>query len=239
RSRCAFPTPARLPRCRSGGPLCARATLGLSRGRVSFPRPFGRPRAHDPVTVRFLALSSLVVLLPCLGPSAATPAAEPQADYRPKLRTPEEREPFLPYLKPGGDAFADEKEAEELGARLAELGRKLRASRRGGDALADLLAPAFRGGRLAPVEETVAVRTPSLEVIRAGRMAPELVLDARAFSDELRRLLAGFRDVTVAEFLITAIAVEREKAQATTDVRYDFVGTGTDAWRVERSGRWR
>jgi len=191
------------------------------------------------VTVRFLALSSLVVLLPCLGPSAATPAAEPQADYRPKLRTPEELEPFLPYLKPGGDAFADEKEAEELGARLAELGRKLRASRRGGDALADLLAPAFRGGRLAPAEEAVAVRNPSLEVVRAGRMAPELVLDARAFSDELRKLLAGFRDVTVAEFLVTAIAVEREKAQATTDVRYDFVGTGTDAWRVERSGRWR
>src|SRR5262249_56073739 len=125
--RCAFPTPARLPRCRSGGPLCARATLGLSRGRVSFPRPFGRPRAHDPVTVRFLALSSLVVLLPCLGPSAATPAAEPQADYRPKLRTPEELEPFLPYLKPGGAAFADDKHAAHLRPRLPHPARKLPA----------------------------------------------------------------------------------------------------------------
>src|SRR6185503_1265564 len=47
------------------------------------------------------------------------------------------------------------------------------------------------------------------------------------------------REVTVAEFLITAIEVDREKGVASTDVRYDIAGPGTDAWRVERSGTWR
>src|SRR5207245_7227137 len=45
-------------------------------------------------------------------------------------------------------------------------------------------------------------------------------------------------EVTVAEFRITAIDVDREKGLASTDVRYDIVGPGTKAWRVERSGLW-
>src|ERR1041385_3140792 len=94
--------------------------------------------------------------------AAAGPASGPPFVYRPKLRTPEVVEPFLPSLAPGGDAFPEEKEAAELGARLAELGRRLRANPRRAD-VADLLAPAFRGGRLQPAEEVAADRSPALQ----------------------------------------------------------------------------
>jgi len=170
--------------------------------------------------------------------AAAGPASGPPFVYRPKLRTPEVVEPFLPSLAPGGDAFPEEKEAAELGARLAELGRRLRANPRRAD-VADLLAPAFRGGRLQPAEEVAADRSPALQISRGGPSTQPLVLDARAFAEEMRRLLDGFREVTVAEFLVTAIEVDREKGLASTGVRYDLVGPGTDAWRVERSGTWR
>ena len=159
--------------------------------------------------------------------------------YRPKLRTPDVVEPFLPSLAPGGDAFPEEKEAAELAARLTELGRRLRGHPRRAVEVADLLAPTFRGGRLQPVEEVAVDRHPSLQIFRGGAPAPELVSGPRPFAEELRKLVDGFREVTVAEFLITAIEVDREKGVASTDVRYDIAGPGTDAWRVERSGTWR
>ncbi|HEU0108609.1 MAG TPA: FG-GAP-like repeat-containing protein, partial [Vicinamibacteria bacterium] len=149
-------------------------------------------------------------------------------------------EKFLPYLTPGGDSFPEEKEADELAARLAELGARLRKDpRRAADVSLFLLAPTFRGGRLRPASEVAVDRHPSLQIFRAGAMAPDLVLDPRSFAEELGKLVEGFREVTVAEFLITAIEVDREKGLATTDVRYDIVGPGTDAWRAERSGTWR
>jgi len=149
-------------------------------------------------------------------------------------------EPFLPYLTPGGDSFPEEKEAEELAGRLAELGARLRKEpRRAMDVSDLLLAPAFRGRRLQPIEEVAVTRHPSLQIFRGGTMAQDLVLDARSFAEELRNLVEGFREVTVAEFLITAIEVDRQKGLASTDVRYDIVGPGRDAWRVGRSGLWR
>jgi len=160
--------------------------------------------------------------------------------YRPKLRTPDVVEPFLPSLAPGSDAFPEEKEAAELAARLAELGRRLRASpRRAADVVDFLLAPTFRGGRLTPVEEVAADRSPSLQIFRGGAPAGDLVSGPRPFAEELGKLVDDFREVTVAEFLITAIEVDREKGLASTDVRYDIAGPGTQAWRVERSGTWR
>ena len=182
-----------------------------------------------------IALFLVPSLLAATGSSTESPTV-----YRPKLRTPEVLERFLPYLTPGGDSFPEEKEAAELAARLAELGAALRKDpRRAGDVSLFLLAPAFRGGRLQPIDEVAVDRHPSLRIFRGGAIAPELALDARAFAGELRKLVAGFREVTVAEFLITAIEVDREKGLATTDVRYDLVGPGADAWRVEQSGTWR
>jgi Flp pilus assembly protein TadD/peroxiredoxin len=182
-----------------------------------------------------LALFLVPSLLAATGSSTESPSV-----YRPKLRTPEVLEKFLPYLSPGSDSFPEEKEADELGARLAELGARLRKDpRRARDVSEFLLAPTFRGGRLQPIDEVVVDRHPSLQIFRAGRMSPDLVLDPRSFAEELGTLVEGFRQVTVAEFLITAIEVDRENGLATTDVRYDIVGPATDGGRAQRSGLWR
>jgi len=52
------------------------------------------------------------------------PAADGPFYYRPKLRGSETLEPFLRHLAPGRDSFPEEKEAEELAARLLELGER-------------------------------------------------------------------------------------------------------------------
>jgi Flp pilus assembly protein TadD/peroxiredoxin len=166
-------------------------------------------------------------------------AADPAATYRPRLATPEMLEPFLKHLTPGGDAFPDEREAEDIRARLLELGARMKATPGGAFDLSDsLLSPTFRGGRLLP-----AARGPAadgvLEIRRTSSLPQDLVHDRRSFDSEWRRMLEGVRQVVVAELLITSIDVERDKGLASTDVRYDIVGRGKDAWRVQHVGGWR
>ena len=177
-----------------------------------------------------------------LGPFPATLGDEPAGrpfHYRPKLSVPESLKPFLEQVAPGKDGFPEEAEAAQLAARLAELGERLRKDPRDGAAADFLLEPAFKGGRLQPLEEAAVVRNPSLQVFRARSMSQDLVLDSRSFASELQKVVGDFREVTLAEFLITSIDVKRDEGLASTDVRYDIVGKGKDAWRVERSGVWR
>ena len=67
-----------------------------------------------------------------------------------------------------------------------------------------LLDPGFRGGRLVPAEGSAPSQA-ALDVQRAKDLPQALDLDARAFGAELQRLVQDLREVTVAEFLITAI----------------------------------
>src|SRR6185503_8806112 len=147
-----------------GGPHARRRPLAVA-GTAGRPDPRARALAIAPHRAALMrAILLAVSLLAATGASGDAPFY-----YRPKLRTPEVVEPFLPSLAPGGDAFPEEKEAAELAARLAELGRSLRASPRRAD-VADILAPTFRGGRLQPAEEVAADRSPALQVSRSGPM---------------------------------------------------------------------
>jgi Flp pilus assembly protein TadD len=160
--------------------------------------------------------------------------------YRPKLKVAESLEPFVKHVKPGVDSFPEEREAEEFAARLAELGKRLKQNPdRAAEAADFLLAPAFRGGRLRSNGEVAIAQHPSLQVHRSQSTGPELALDSRSFALELRSLVKDFKQVTVAELLITSIDVKRNEGLANTSVRYDIAGTGKDAWRVEQSGVWR
>jgi len=159
----------------------------------------------------------------------------PREHYKARLQPPASLAAILQQLEPGGDGFPEEKAAAEIGARLEELGRLLRAG--GARDVTPFLTADFKGGRLAPAE-TIPVTTGALDVSRAGKLSQELVLDRAAFAAELRALLDGMDEVRVAEFLITRIEATGASA-ARTEVRFDLVGTGPAAWRSERLGRFR
>ena len=195
-----------------------------------------------------LASALAVLVLQPAGPAAAVEAGRIEAPasagqpyrYRPKLLVPDTIKPFLGELGHGSDMFPDERVAGELIARLRALSARLREGPERAAGVADLLlAPSFRGARLGPLEEDAVAAGPGLRVLRARRLSPEPVLDAAAFTRELRRQLEEFRGVAVAELLLTSLDLDRERGLATTDVRYDLAGPGRAAWRVERLGVWR
>jgi Tfp pilus assembly protein PilF len=172
---------------------------------------------------------------------AGSAQVDQSGNYRPELAISETLAPFLKQLEPGNDGFPLEGPASELEARLREWSEALR---RGGPpaiaAVNRLLDPEFRGARLLPFAAAADGLTP-LDVTRATDLPREATLDAGAFGRELQRLTEEFRDITVAEFLITSIEPEGSAdppASLRTIVRYDIVGGGTKAYRVEHVGEW-
>ena len=160
--------------------------------------------------------------------------------YAPKRRLPEALEPILKHVAPGADEFPEEKDAFEIGARLDAFGAALRAQGPAGAAAAleTLLAPDFKGGGLVPAAVASKGRG-TLEIARSVSLPSGLARDRRAFGAELGALLAEVDTLQTTEFLLTAI--ERGTTAAApvrTVVRYDFVGSGKEAWRAERIGRW-
>jgi Tfp pilus assembly protein PilF/peroxiredoxin len=186
---------------------------------------------------RLLALALVVSLPVPTASSAAAGRVEPPRSpgqpfvYRASLAVSESLQPFLREAARDSDLFPDERVAGELITRLRQGADPARAA-------SALLDSGFHGGRLLPREEEAVAGTPALQVVQARVMAPEPVLDARAFAPELARLLQEFRQVTTAEFLITALTVDRERGAASAEVRYDLVGPGRTAHRVQRVGRW-
>ena len=207
----------------------------------SAERPSSR---HCPMKSRCVPRTKRLLIAGLLSACAVlggTAQVEEQADYRPKLAVSEAVEPFLKQLEPGNDGFPLERQAAELDARLRELSDALRGGRdRAADVTKGLLDPGFRGARLVPIEAAEASQAP-LDVKRAKDLPRDPTLDARAFGAELRRLIDDVRDVAVAEFLITAIEPEGPADSPSglrTTVRYDIVGAGTKAYRVEHVGEW-
>jgi Flp pilus assembly protein TadD/peroxiredoxin len=194
----------------------------------------------------------LLVLFVCTAGAMAQPSEERAVDrYRPpKTRVPPSLESVLQHLPAGGDAFPDEKEAEELAVRLAELGTRLRAhSGRAGLVVSEwLLAPEFKGSPLTQADEVPAGNSPQLEVVRARVTDAAATLNRAAFAKELTALVSDFASIQTAEFLITAIDVKRAPAgtseaeaaalEARTSVRFDLAGAAKRGWRAERVGRW-
>ena len=193
--------------------------------------------AHAPKTNRLLLAGALISLAVVAG----TAQVEQRADYRPEIAVSEVVKPFLAQLEPGSDGFPLERQATELEARLRELSDALRGGgSRATAVVTRLLDSDFRGTRLLPVNDVADGQAP-LEVTRAKDLPRAATLGARAFEAELQRLVGEFRDVTVAEFLLTSIEPEGSadpSSSLRTTVRYDIVGSGTKAYRVEHVGEW-
>ena len=191
-----------------------------------------------------LALGVLVAAaLASRGLSAAGQVEAPRAPgrphvYRPSLAVSGSLKAYEDEITPGSDLFPDERVAGELIAQLRALGERLREGGPRERAVDLLLAPSFRGGRLRPADETLVTRSPSLEIHRARAMSPEASLDARAFGRELERMLQEHRAIRVAEFLLTALEVDRDAGLARSEVRYDIVGPGRAVFRVQQTGTW-
>jgi Tfp pilus assembly protein PilF/peroxiredoxin len=174
--------------------------------------------------------------------TAASPAAQ-------QMRVPPSIEAIQKHLVPGADAFPEEKEAAELARRLSELSARLRERPlRAAEIASGLLAPEFKGAALTSTDEASLGNDPRLEIFRARTLSTALTVDRAAFAKELAALTADFDSVQTAEFLITAISVERGASAASgqlapasvvrTTVRFDLVGPGKQAYRAQRLGRW-
>ena len=168
----------------------------------------------------------------------AAPASGPTTihRYQAKSRIPPSLESIQKHLVPGGDAFPEEKQAEELTGRLQQLASRFRQHPGRASEDADwLLAPAFKGGRLTPTDEVSAGNTPRLEIFESRITAAQLNMDRVAFRKELQALVSDFDSVETAEFLITRIDVKREPDPVVrTVVRFDFAGTAKAGWRAQR-----
>jgi Flp pilus assembly protein TadD/peroxiredoxin len=188
-------------------------------------------RPHIRALLTAVAVSIVVVRL------GATDPEEKGGVYRPELVVPETIRPFLEHVEPGSDAFPIERQAQDVESRLRELSDVLRARPVRIEALAGrLFAPQFRGGPLAGGDIPAAGSDP-FTIVRSAPPAAPPSLDARAFSRELARLVADRRVVTAAELLVTWIDA-LPAGELRTTVRYDIVGAGETAWRVQRVGQW-
>ena len=198
-------------------------------------------------TVPIIGLLAVLISAPGLvarsasssGEQGPSTASQGGAVYRPKLAVPEASRQFLRHLEPGDDAFPLERAAQEIDARLGEWSRALRAGPApAAGVIGSLLAADFRGARLSPADEPAPPGPGPLDVKRARDLPREPTLDARAFAAELQRLTRDLREISVAEFLVTSIQPETTSAGLRTTVRYDIVGAGTKAHRVEHVGAW-
>lgn len=175
-------------------------------------------------------------LIPLLAVIAvAAPAAEPIHHYRGPRRDPPALEPVLRQVTAGQDAFPEEKRAEELEARLAELGQALRAG--GAARAATFLDPGFRGGKLRPQETVAVAEGQALRIARGSVFERDPVLPREGFVSDLAGFLDGLGDLVTTELLVTGI--EGGAHDAVTDVRYDLVGADRSLGRAERVGQWK
>jgi Tfp pilus assembly protein PilF/peroxiredoxin len=157
---------------------------------------------------------------------------------KPRYRTTSAVEALFAQAEPGHDAFPSEKSAEEIGRRLERLSTALIARGPQADAVADLLAAEFRGGRLSPADETPVTQAPHLQVSRSRAWSRSMELDRPGFVQEFTRWLQGYDRVLVAEFEIIAIEPDASAPLASVTVAFDLVGSAPDAWREQRTGHW-
>lgn len=153
-------------------------------------------------------------------------------------------EDVLRLVAPGADEYVTEKYAFEIIRLLVEWSQGLKAAAPALAVVAKFLAPAIKGASLIPTGEKVLRSGNGIEVVRR-RFSESVVPGRERFLLEIKNYLAALPRVETAEFEIVGIkeiAAFKESTRSSPrihiDIRYDIVGTRTDAAREERIGHW-
>lgn len=145
---------------------------------------------------------------------------------------------LLRLVPPGSDEFRTEKYAFEIDAALKEWGRALKTSPSGVTELTNLMDAHIQGCILISARESTLRSDYGIDTLK--RQFDASVVSGRdRFVEQMRGWLHSLVRVETAEFEIYSIEQLSESPLAVRlDLRYDLVGTRTDARREERVGSW-
>jgi Flp pilus assembly protein TadD/peroxiredoxin len=173
-------------------------------------------------------------------PSGARNPALEFADFRvtPHYPAKSPLDDVLHKVVPGTDEYVTEKYAFEIMRLLAEWRQALEAGPPALGVLAKFLDPSLEAGSLVPVQQVNLRSGYGMDVFRK-RFRTEAFLGRERFLEEMERYLASMPRLDTAEFEITGIEeIAGSSSQVRVEIRYDLVGTGTDARREQRVGQW-
>jgi tetratricopeptide (TPR) repeat protein len=144
----------------------------------------------------------------------------------------------LQKVVPGTDEYVTEKYAFEIMRILDGWSRALKAAPPALDVLSKALESSLEACSLVPVQQAAVETRKGLEVFRR-KFSTSVELGRERFLQEMKTYLAPMTRVETAEFEITGIAeIAGSPALLRVEIRYDFVGTGREARREQRVGRW-
>jgi tetratricopeptide (TPR) repeat protein len=148
-------------------------------------------------------------------------------------------EDILRLVIPGLDEFITEKYASEIMDVLSAWSVALRVSAPALSKLGAFLAPLMKATSLRPQDEVSMRSEVGIQILR-GRFSTVVASGRDRFLDEITGYFALLGKIETAEFQIVGIEEgAAASAPLRVDIRYDLVGTPTDAGREERVGLWR
>jgi tetratricopeptide (TPR) repeat protein len=147
-------------------------------------------------------------------------------------------EDVLRLVSPGLDEFVTEKYASEIMDVLSAWSVGLRVSAPALSKLGASLAPSMEATSLRPQDEVRMRPEAGIEILRR-RFSTVVASGRDRFLDEITGYFASLGKIETAEFQIVGIEEgAAASAPLRVDIRYDLVGTPTDASREERVGLW-
>ncbi|MGC2656885.1 MAG: CRTAC1 family protein, partial [Bryobacteraceae bacterium] len=167
--------------------------------------------------------------------SAITPPTHGDFHVHPRYREQTPLDPLLD-LQAGLDAFPAERQHDRMAAILSRWSTSLLASHRDTRTMEQMLASAFQGASPLAMETKVLREGAALDVRRL-HFSSGLSLGAKQFAEAFRDAIASFSRLTTAEMQITRITA-LPSGSIRTQVRYEFVGTGSGFLREQRTGEW-
>jgi tetratricopeptide (TPR) repeat protein len=144
----------------------------------------------------------------------------------------------LRKVLPGTDEYVTEKYAFEIMRHLDEWSQGLKAGAPSIGGLAKFLDASLEACSLVPAPQSTLRSGSGIEVFRRT-FANSMVLGREGFLQEFKAYLGSMSRVETAEFEITGIEeIAGSSPRVRIHIRYDLVGSGTDATREQRVGQW-